>query len=72
VVKIIEDMCELAESLSETYKKWNEQKKGDIIRAMQCELILTKQKELVIRENKLFETIRLFNIQYWYSWELLY
>lgn len=67
VVKIIEDMCELVENLSETYKSWNEQKKGEIIRAMQCELIFTKQKELVIKENKLFETIRLFNFQFWYS-----
>ena len=67
VIKIIEDLCELVENLSEAYKNWNDEKKGKIIRAMQCELIFSKQKELVIKENKLFESIRLFNFQFWYS-----
>lgn len=35
---------------------------------MQCELIINKQKELVIKENKLFESIRLFNFQLWYGY----
>lgn len=67
VVKIIENLCELVENLSTSYKTWNNEKKWKIIRAMQCELIINNKKELVIKENKLFETIRLFNFQHWYS-----
>ncbi len=66
IVKIIEDLCELVENLSDTYKKGDNEKKWKIIRAMQCELILSKEKELVIKENKLFESIKLFNFQHWY------
>ena len=68
VIQIIEDMCELAENLSGSYKAWDEAKKWKIIKAMQCELIINKQKELVIKENKLFESIRLFNFQLWYGY----
>lgn len=67
IKNIIENLCELVENLSDSYKTWNDEKKWKIIRAMQCELIINNKKELVIKENKLFETIRLFNFQHWYS-----
>ena len=67
IITIIEDLCELVENLSSSYKKWNKEKKGKIIRAMQCELILNAKKELTIKENKLFEIIKSLNIHNWYS-----
>lgn len=67
IIKIIEDLCELVESLSESYKTWNDDKKWKIIRSMQCELFLDNKKELVIKENKLFEIIKLANFHFWYS-----
>jgi hypothetical protein len=35
---------------------------------MQCELIINNKKELVIKENKLFEIIKSLNFQDWYSY----
>lgn len=67
IITIIEDLCELVENLSSTYKNWNEQKKGKIIRAMQCELFLDNKKQLTIKESKLFEMIKSLNINVWYS-----
>ena len=34
---------------------------------MQCELVINNKKELVIKENKLFEIIKSLNFQDWYS-----
>lgn len=67
IIKIIEDLCELVENLSETYKNWNDEKKWKIIRAMQCELIISNKKELTIKESKLFEIIKSLNFHNWYS-----
>lgn len=67
IIEIIENLCELVENLSGSYKNGNDAKKWKIIRAMQCELILNNKKELVIKENKLFEIIKSLNFQHWYS-----
>ena len=67
IIEIIENLCELVENLSGSYKNGNDAKKWKIIRAMQCELILNNKKELVIKENKLFEIIKSLNFQDWYS-----
>ncbi len=67
IVKIIEDLCELVENLSVSYKEWDDAKKWKIIRAMQCELIINNKKELTIKESKLFEIIKSLNFQQWYS-----
>ena len=67
IVKIIEDLCELVENLSASYKEWDDAKKWKIIRAMQCELIINNKKELTIKESKLFEIIKSLNFQQWYS-----
>ena len=64
IIKIIEDLCELVENLSGSYKNGNEEKKGKIIRAMQCELILDNKKQLAIKENKLFENIKSLNLYF--------
>ena len=72
IIKIIEDLCELVENLSGSYKNGNEEKKGKIIRAMQCELILDNKKQLAIKENKLFENIKSLNLSVWYSRRVLY
>lgn len=60
IVGIIEDMCEIVENLEESYKNADNAKKWKIIQALQCELIINNKKELVIKENKLLETIRSF------------
>ena len=67
VINIIEDLCELVENIAETYEKWNKAKKWQIIRAMQCELIINKDKELYIKDNKLFSMIKMMNFQVWYT-----
>lgn len=61
IVGIIEDMCEIVENLQESYRNGDNAKKWKIIKALQCELIIDNKKELTIKENKLLETIRLFN-----------
>ena len=65
VEKNILDYCELIENLSETYIKWNKETKWRIIRAMNCELVINKKKELVIKENKLFNLIKNINLLNW-------
>ncbi len=67
IIELIEDMCEIVTNLQESYKNWDSAKKWKIIRALQCELIISNKKELVIKENKLFETIKSFNNLKWYA-----
>ena len=67
IIEIIENLCELVENLSGSYKSGNDAKKWKIIRTMQCEFIINNKKELVIKENKLFEIIKSLNFQDWYS-----
>lgn len=70
IIEIIENLCELVENLSSKYKQWDDEKKGKIIRAMQCKLILDSKKQLTIKDNKLFEMIKSLNFHDWYSKEL--
>ena len=67
VLMITEKLCKLVENLSDSYKTWDSIKKGQIIKAMQCKLILNKKKQLTIKDNKLFEMIKSLNFQDWYS-----
>ena len=68
VEKSISEYCELIENLSGTYIGWNNDIKWKIVRAMNCELIIDKKKELVIKENKLFNLIKNVNYPVWYSY----
>ncbi len=67
VLKLIESLCELVESLSASYLRWNDDKKGKIIRAMQFELFINNKKELTIKESNLFKLIKCFKNPNWYT-----
>jgi DNA invertase Pin-like site-specific DNA recombinase len=57
----IENLCGLMGNLSETYNLWDDTKKAQIIRSMQCGLFIDTKKELTIKENKLFGFIKSIN-----------
>ncbi len=68
IIENIEEFLELSKDLAGSYKNWNKRKKAKIIRLVCLELILDNKKELTIKENKLFENIKMCNINDWYSY----
>lgn len=67
IIENIEEFLELSKNLSTSYKTWDKAKKAKIIKTICLELILDNKKQLTIKENKLFETIKSLNCNVWYS-----
>lgn len=55
---------ELLTNLSIKRKTWNKEKKLNFIKIISVELFVTEKKELILQENKLFEFIKIFNMDY--------
>ena len=65
-------MVELAKFLlnsKEIWQKANKFQKKELLRMIVVELSLTKEKELIIAETKLFKLFKNLHILKWYTWQ---
>ena len=60
------ELLDLLISLPSLYNNWNESSRCLIIKIIASELILNNKKELVIKENKLFDIIKSLNSTKWW------
>ena len=70
ILNLIENLCELVENLYGSYKNGDDEKKGEILQAMQCELIINEKKELSIQESPLFSMIKDLRKNNWRCWNI--